>query len=251
MPAEIDAQELMLQVGHVYGLIESYQDVGYVESIHAPGTADESHSRLTFSTLFHRPNLFRFQWQSRYIEKSPLRTSIIWCDGKRAYKKYGDGKVKGVKSLGSVIAGAAGVSRATAYTIPALLMDEIGGIRPTQRAGFAFVGTELIAGEECCRLRHDAPHETDIWISTSRAIILKIFEQYIVGEDPAPSKWLRERAFKSFSGFIRWLKMRKDFAWAEEEEPFHVIEQTHYTNVILNEPIPKEAFTLAGLKAEP
>jgi hypothetical protein len=243
----VDAQELMRQVGHAYSQFESYQDAGYVESIHSPGTPDESRSRLTFSTFFHRPNLFRFQWQSRYIEKSPLRTSIIWCDGEKAYKKYGQGKIARGKSLELVIAGAAGVSRATAYTIPALLMSEIGGNRPTQRGGFVYIANELIAGEECYRLRHDAPHETDLWISTSRSVVLKIFEQYIVGEDPAPSKWLRERAFKSISGFIRWLKMRKDFAWAEEEEPFHVIEQTHYTNVILNEQIPREAFTLEGL----
>jgi hypothetical protein len=42
--------------------------------------------------------------------------------------------------------------------------------------------------------------------------------------------------------------MRKDFAWAEEGQPFHVIEQTHYTNVILNEQIPREAFSLDGLQ---
>jgi hypothetical protein len=252
MSAEINAQELMLQVGLAYSLLESYQDTGYVESLDAPGTADENQSRLTFSTFFRRPNLFRFEWNDRLHDKSPGETSTIWCDGKQAYSQgpWNDRASIG-KGLSQCVTRATGVSRGTAQNISALLMSEIGGRRVTDLGSFESLGTELFAGEPCYRLHHDAPHETDLWISTSRSIILKIFEQYWVGDGPDPAEWLRSNRFKSFAAFFRWLRFRHDFAQAVVPEPFHVIEQTHYTSVVLNAQIPDVAFTLAGLKGEP
>jgi hypothetical protein len=244
----VDPEELMRQVGQAYNQSVSYQDSGYVQSIHSPGTPDERHSRLAFSTLFRRPNLFRFEWQDRFNQTSPPRTSVIWCDGAGAYKKYGARKQAQTKNLNSAIAGATGVSRGTAHTTSVLLMSDVSGHKLTNHHIYEYVAVEFIADEQCHRLRSRAHHETDLWISTSRSVVLKIFEQYIVGDGPDASTWLKDQAFKSISGFFRWLKLRHLVALSREKEPFHVIEQTHYTNVILDGPIPTEAFSLQGLR---
>jgi len=247
MAEELDAQEIISRLGQKYSRFGSYQDCGYVESILAPGTPSEIQSRLFFNTLFRRPNFFRFEWIEPGTRKTPPRTSIIWCDGKKTYKKYAFRKTISSKNLAATIAGATGFSRGVSGAVPALLMQEAIGRKLTDQKALIYVGTESLGGEDCFHLRQEDEHDLDLWISTSRYVVLKIFEQFMVGEGENAAEWVSNQAFKSLKGFIRWLKLRPYLAGQQIKEPFHVIERTCYTKIIIDRQLPDHAFTMEGL----
>ncbi|MBS2008562.1 MAG: hypothetical protein JST01_16060 [Cyanobacteria bacterium SZAS TMP-1] len=248
MSTEIDAQEILRRTAAAYRLFDTYQDSGYLYSIHNPGRPDERHSTMAFRTTFQRPNLFRFEWRDKRKNKGYEHTSVIWCDGLSTYEKYFHQRKATLEDdLDAVIASATGSSHGTAHTIAALLMDNVRGEKLTARRPFEYVDDENLNGEECHRLRHEAPHEVDVWISTSRSVILKLFEQYDVGNENTPYDILVQKRFKSLRGFISWLKFRHQLHPRNTGcEPFHVIDQTFYTDVKVNATIPKNAFTLEG-----
>jgi len=248
MAEEFDAQEILRRTAAAYRLFETYQDKGYVYSIHNPGRPDEKHSTLAFKTTFQRPDLFRFEWREKDI-KGAERCSVIWSDGQSAHSNcFGQNAVDADDcDLRSIVQKATGPSHGTAHAIAALLMEDVGGVKLTGRRPIEFVDCEMQNDEECYRLHHSDEHEIDLWISAKRSVVLKIFEQYDVDQTSDPHHVVLNEKFKSFKGFFRWLRLRKTLKSQAFLEPFHVIDQTFYTDVQIDATIQRGAFSFAGL----
>jgi len=248
MPEELDAQEILRRTAAAYRLFETYQDTGYVYSIHNPGKPDERHSSLAFKTTFQRPDLFRFEWREKDLKGSE-RCSVIWSDG-----QLSNSRVFGRNTIvdddcdrRSLVQQAAGPSHGTAHATSALLMDGIGGIKLTARRPIEFVDSERQNDEDCFRLHHPGDHEIDLWISTKRSVVVKIFEQYDVDQTSDPHQVVLNEKFRSFKKFFRWLRLRKALQAQTSLEPFHVIDQTFYTDIRIDATLQRGAFSYEGV----
>lgn len=265
-----NADEILKSLGSVYAELESYQDKGYVESIFHPGTEQERVTRLTFQTYFLRPNLFRFEWKDRFFDYSEEQHTIIWCDGKSAFEKYPEQKVKRIgmpfrcsnvtRDLGLIIAGATGVSKGAAHTVPALMMPDVGGRRIIDLKNVRYVDDGEVCGESCYRVENNdsnpRKNETIFWISKSRLIVRKISKDYVVGgsqsyvaDFEAAPWWSPRRWFESLTEQLLF----KQFGFKQchmpvpprrivHSEEFSIKSATVYESVEINQGISKEIF---------
>ena len=118
LQATLTPQEILTRMADVYAKCSSYRDEGKVIQGGRVG--------LTFSTLFERPLLFRFEYTrtigpgGQYVlwRTMPGDTQTWWTIRPEVQNR----------SMDLAIAGATGVSLATSHNIPALLMpDEVSG----------------------------------------------------------------------------------------------------------------------------
>jgi len=263
---EEQSQTVLAEMGRIYRGLESYSDSGFEESIFYPGTAESRTRRRTFKTYFKRPNQFRFEWSDH------MGVNVIWCDGKNAFAKCSyDKQSKQEKSLGMAIAGATGVSGGTAHTVSTLLMEEVSGRKLTELKNAVYRGVEMVNGEACHYLEHD-DRASQIYISESRLIILKIDEDYVIqagSRKKAPGlvikmsfqlckSWLnsvsqakstdvtrRSVMFRSFQYFKAWLHLLPK-GFSQNKEDLHITSTTVYKEVLLNPDLPDELFCEAG-----
>lgn len=106
--------------------------------------------------------------------------SVVWNDGKQTYSYYSwdDPAVEKKEDIGLGVAGATGVSRGSAHTVPVLLMEEIGGFRLTEMTNPSIVGEERFEGEDCYIVRgyHPQSFPIDMWISKQDFLLRKTKE---------------------------------------------------------------------------
>jgi len=245
-----DANEIIKELGEAYLAFQSYQDTGYSETLWDPGTDKERLVGLTFSTIFKRPNFFRFEWRDRHpFKDAPEKIAVIWCDGKHSYSKYSFlKKQRRNENLGLTVAGATGVSSASAHTVSALLMKEVRGRKLTDLTNLSYLGSESLNNEDChilrCTSERRTEDVTDFWISKSRSILLRIERDYVLELGGAAERLKKDR-FKSVRSFIRWFRCRRDMTGSVKRNA--VLKQsTHYQNVIINAAIATDSFSLAG-----
>jgi hypothetical protein len=244
---EGNAEDVLIRVAEAYRSFESYSDVGQMETLWQPGTDKERLSKLSFSTYFKRPNLFRFEWCDYSNEpRLPDRVNIIWSDGKHFYTKYCfNDKPHRVRDLSLMVGGAAGVSSGTAPAISTLLTDQIGGLKLTNLKAPGYVGSEVVEGEECHHL-NDSFRGTHIWVSKPRSIVLRIDNDYVI-EAGSNARKFKDDRFRSVGFFMLWLiNSAIEVTRKKRDENLHVSHKTTYRDVITDSDIPDYIFSLAG-----
>jgi len=235
-----EADTVLAQVGLTYRGFKSYSDRGFMESRDDPDSAETDIRKITFSTLFRRPNLFRFEWT--YSDREGI--NVIWRDGENAFAKYSyESKASHIENLSRAIAGATGVSGSTAHTVPSLLMEEVSGRKLTDMKNTVYRGNEIVHGEECHHLQ-GANKEQHIFISKAKSIVLRIDNDYVITAG-STEKQLKSTRFSSFESFMHWLWYVIEFR-SEPEEDLRVISSIVYDEVLLNPDIPDALFSEAG-----
>lgn len=124
----LSAREILARMAAAYANCASYQDTGRVTTAIVGGDAAGHTDTLSFSTAFVRPARFRFEFTarrgSRFLAVAHGEDSRTWWDVQPGIQRP--------PSLELALAGAAGISRGAAHTVPALLMpDRVGGARLT------------------------------------------------------------------------------------------------------------------------
>ncbi len=173
----ITAQSIVEKMAVAYANASSYQDTGVIEHLKGDG-ASQHETVIKFRTYFARPHFFRFEWRDRDIVRSEERLSVVWNDGQQTFGYYSwdDPAVKKKDNIDLGIAGATGVSRGSAHTVPVLLMGEVGGFRLTQLINLSMLGEEEYEGEDCYIVRGYHPHNfpIDMWISKQDFLLRKV-----------------------------------------------------------------------------
>ena len=118
-----------------------------------------------FTTAFHRPDRFRFEYRDRREVGREWKRYVVWLGGEevRTWWDVHPG-VRRPESLELAVAGATGVSGGSAHTTPALLLpDRISGRRLTELVELAALGDEPLGDVICYRLsgRQFVPYPVD------------------------------------------------------------------------------------------
>ena len=212
-----EADTVLAQVGLTYRELKSYSDKGFMESRDHPDSPELDIRKWTFSTHFRRPNFFRFEWCCSDREG----VNVIWCDGENAFAKYSyENRARHVENLSRAIAGATGISGGTAHTVSSLLMEEVGGRKLTDMKHVNYLGTEIVNGEDCHHLQHSI-RDQHIFISKSKATVLRIDEDYVIDAGKTEMA-LKSTRFRSFGLFMHWLWHAIEFR-SEPDEDLRVI----------------------------
>jgi outer membrane lipoprotein-sorting protein len=173
------AKSIVRKMAAQYATASSYQDTGVVMDVKGEA-ASQSEIVIKFKTYFAHPHFFRFEWTARNIVTSEEQLSVIWNDGKQtfAYYSWDDPAVEEKEDIGSGVAGATGVSRGSAHTVPALLMKEISGFRLIEMSKLSVLGEERFEGEDCYVVRgyHPFNFPIDMWISKRDFLLRKTKE---------------------------------------------------------------------------
>jgi hypothetical protein len=169
------AEQIIQRMAAQYASAKTYQDVGIIQDIKSGGQIEAVNS---FKTYFVRPNKFRFEWES-YSFRGDREWNIVWGSGANVFKDYWWGEVEKEENLSMAIAGATGVSRGAAHTIPTLLMKEVGGFRFTDLARISLLHEEKFENVACFVVRgyHPFGFPIDLWISKTDFLLRKSREK--------------------------------------------------------------------------
>lgn len=199
----LSAAEILERMARSYANCKTYQDSGCVTTAFIKADGERIDNK-PFSTAFIRPTRFRFEFKSSF-DGTNWHRLIVWADGPDVRTWWHiRPEVKQQPSLHLGLAGATGVSGASAHTIPALLMPEsIGGRRLTDLTELKRLEDAQLGGVECFRIQgainvHPADLERQrrevmkvtgkdlgtsdrgpktLWIDKSRFLLLQIEEQ--------------------------------------------------------------------------
>jgi len=133
------ANEILRQMAETYKNCKTYRDSGTVTTVFYHKDGKQHTSSKPFTTVFVRPDRFRFEFKSSFDAKKWHRY-IVWAKGKDV-RSWWDiqprseetrAKLEHPESLALAVAGATGVSGGSALTVPSLLLpDRIEGRRLT------------------------------------------------------------------------------------------------------------------------
>ena len=169
------AQEIVKKMAERYATLSSYQDCGVVETV-TEGPLARRGTDVAFKTHFTRPNKLRFEWLE-YSSVPSVEKNAVWSDGTKAFSFYSwdPESVKTKEDLSMAVAGATGVSRSSAHTVPALLTEEIGGFSLTELAKLTLKKREVFEGEDCYVVQgfHPNGEAWQLWISTKDFLLRK------------------------------------------------------------------------------
>ena len=177
----MDANRLLVNVASAYAQMSSYRDDGVV--IQKLPTAQGSVPYVTqFSTVYLKPNLFRFKFASPH-PYPPLAhvisTHICGFDGATVYlwTQHHDkpAKVQLEARFGMAVAGATGISGRSVNTIASLLFPELVGVRITDLKQAMMDDDEDFEGTRCHVVRAQNPggYEETIWVDHTTLTIRK------------------------------------------------------------------------------
>jgi len=186
------ARHLLEEVVKTYASMESYSDRGSVTQQVHPG---DPILKTEFSTLYKRPNLFRFEF-FRPHPYPPLRhlvtRHVVGYDGFGAYSLKqahdSDPTLQARDDLSHALAGAAGVSSGSVHTIGRLLLHEVNGLSMLDLVEPRF-GAELeIAGAACHRILATLPSggERELCIEHGTLLIRRVVTHH--GNAPAEER---------------------------------------------------------------
>jgi hypothetical protein len=189
------ARQLLEQVVKIYASIDSYSDKGSVTQQVHPG---DPVLRTEFSTLYKRPNLFRFEF-SRPHPYPPLRhlvtRHVVGYDGFGAYSLQqgheGEPTLQTRDDLSHAVAGAAGVSSGSAHNIGRLLLHEVAGLSLLDLIDPRFGAEVEIAGAPCYTVSAELPMGGERELCIERGALLVRRVRTHQGNAPATEE-LRE-----------------------------------------------------------
>lgn len=168
-----DPKAILVKMSHRYGTFSSYEDVGIVVSTIDRATGGDIEKK-PFKTFFARPRLFRFEWID-YFPWKDGRLYVIWSNGRAAFSYSQPDRYEEKESLELAIAGATGISRGAAYTIPTMLMNDRSGFTFTDLNNPKLANEEMFEGELCYHVtgRHSSGALYDLWISKRDYLLRK------------------------------------------------------------------------------
>lgn len=203
--AGLDPREILRKMAQKYADCSSYQDTGVVETVyHKEG--GERVDKMPFKLYFKRPDLFRFEWTD-YFPWKDGRARIVWSSGKETFTYWEPDRYEKEDSLGLGVAGATGVSRGAAHTIPRLLTGAVGGFALTNLTDLSLVGEERFEDVLCYHVNGKHPSG-------------KIFELWIGKED----------------FLVRKVKTKSNFP------TFYAIQEEIHRNIQINQPVANDVF---------
>jgi hypothetical protein len=150
-----EARQLLERVASTYASMTSYSDVGCVVQHLRP---DDPVLRTEFSTLYSRPNLYRFEF-ARPHPHPPLRhmvtRHVVGSDGFGAYALRQEFEMPPIfqarRDLSHALSSVAGVSSGSAHHIARLLLD-VDGLSILDLAEPRIIEDESIDGVICHRI---------------------------------------------------------------------------------------------------
>ena len=185
MTPGLDAQDILRAMVERYAALGSYSDTGEVtRRIAATGTVH----RITFSTLYQRPSLFRFTFfkPHPYPPLGHLVTEhTVGHDGTVGYcvAKRPGGRVarKSPISLEAAIARATGISSGSAHTIGRLLLPEVQGSGLLDLVDARQGDDVIIDGKSCYSVtartpKGDGPEE--LWIEKDSYLLRRCITRF-------------------------------------------------------------------------
>jgi hypothetical protein len=178
-----DVASAITRVKTLYASCKSYIDRGQMTSILPQEEGDPIINYQTFSTVFVRPDKFRFEFRDRYPE-GQFGRYVVWREGDlvKTWWYQHNPKIKIENSLGLGLAGATGVSHGVAVTIPQLLLpQEISARGLFDEAEVDVVRTEECQDCECVKLHTKGWINRFVWVQIESGLILRVEEQSKVG----------------------------------------------------------------------
>lgn len=173
---DIPPQLILQRMLERYLTVSSYQDSGVVETVSVELPATRS-TDIFFKTYFTRPLKFRFEWMDYSPFSAPER-NVIWSDGTKSFGFYTfqPEKIETKENVGMAIAGATGVSRGSAHTVPELLLQDVGGFSLFELEKVGSKGEERFEGEDCYVLEgnHPTGDAWRLWISKKDSLLRKL-----------------------------------------------------------------------------
>ena len=174
-PGELDARSILARMAEVYAECESYRDSGVVTTVFI-----EERERRTvkkpFTTAFVRPDRFRFEFLDRRCEDEFDRY-LVWQGGEdvRTWWDVTPG-VEEKASLERALGAARGVSGASSYTIPDLLLDFATGFpRVTRPANAERKADADLEGTRCFVIASGTADEpVTLWIEQETFLLRRI-----------------------------------------------------------------------------
>lgn len=158
-----------------YRSLRSYSDRGTVRDLSA------SRDAVRFSTAYRQPTKFRFEFESPH-PYGPLRHKSSRCqighDGGAPYfwscSYDGEKKLERQEPFDLVVAGATGISRASAHTIAALLFPSIGGLEFLRLKSIRSYRGKVVCGVPCLGVtaKHPAGGRIDMFFG-QRDLLLR------------------------------------------------------------------------------
>lgn len=170
-----NARTVLQRMIATYASASSYQDSGIVRmvpndpmivGIERPllqNVALQSDTLISFKTYYLRPNRFRFEWKNS--SQGVTRESVVWSNGKRAYRwmpsESGNGTFAFASSLdlGFHLDRALSSSLGSVFFVPTLLMKDVAVFPFADMLSIAkqmsIVREELVDGEMCYVIKAD------------------------------------------------------------------------------------------------
>lgn len=187
MPFYQNAHAFLEAVILRYRSIAHYSDIGLKRSFHK-----RRQHIVHFETAYRQPHFFRFAFFNTH-PYPPLRHlrihTVIGKDGQASYfhtKSY-DGResLENEPSLNIAVAGATGISRGSAYTIAALLFEEIEGLYLPALHRLRFRRIREIDGITCIAVSGLHPYDgrrVTAWFGAKDLMLRRVLENTSYGK---------------------------------------------------------------------
>ena len=167
-------RQLLARMSMQYADSKSYRDSGILETTYIRADGTKTVEKKPFSTVFVRPERFRFEHQS-----GPEHY-LIWSDGKNvrrlAQSWDGEPPVREPASLGEAVEASLSVARSMVFGAPVLLMPGKFQMRPlTALERAERIEDRKLGNDDCFRIAGDYfDSPTVIWIDKKTFLIRRI-----------------------------------------------------------------------------
>lgn len=181
------ARDVLSAMAKAYAECSSYRDSGTVTTKFIPtsqaatdamGAGRTDH--VAFKTAFVRDGAFRFEYAD-LDGWAANRPHIVSSDGTAVRTWWHvQGGTEGESSLSMALAGATGVSRGSAHTVPRLLLSEVSGWSLTEVVEPRCTGEEPVGGNTCLKIvaKHPAGDPRTIWIDKATYLIRQVSQSH-------------------------------------------------------------------------
>jgi hypothetical protein len=177
-PRELDARQILERTARVYAECKTYRDSGVVKTLFLQDSRNRTVVK-PFTTAFVRPDRFRFEFRDRRGEEEFDRY-LVWSE-KQDVRTWWDVRpgVEEPSSVERALAAARGVSGASSYTIPDLLLDLTTGFpRVTALPNAERKVDEDLDGSLCFTIHGGTLDEPmTLWIEQKTFLLRRLDEQ--------------------------------------------------------------------------
>ncbi len=186
---KLGPQAIIKRMVQSYSQCASYKDTGMVETTYHEAMSGR-YEKMPFKIYFQRPNYLRVEWTD-YSPYKDGRTRVVWSNGKEAFTYWEPERYEKEESVRMAFAGANGVSKGAAHTVPRLLTEEVSGFSLPELVNPSLVGEEEFEGEPCYHIKAKHPYSDsayELWISRRDFFLRKLriqtkYDEYYVVED--------------------------------------------------------------------